>query len=86
MTESSRCPVCRASFRESRLCSRCGADLEILMRLAVSAWQLRDNARSALAAGEFARARDLAAVSAQLQFTESAESLRLLSDWLLQRM
>jgi len=31
-----RCPVCQARFRRARVCSRCGADLEPLMRLQIS--------------------------------------------------
>lgn len=51
-----RCPVCQARFRGSRICSRCGADLEPLMVLTVKAWQLRQAARQALDAGDAGRA------------------------------
>jgi hypothetical protein len=43
-----QCPVCRARFRGTRVCSRCGADLTPLMLLAARAWHLRDRARRAL--------------------------------------
>jgi hypothetical protein len=55
-----RCPVCQARFRGARICSRCGADLEPLMLLAVKAWQLRQAARQALDAGDVQRALALA--------------------------
>jgi predicted amidophosphoribosyltransferase len=76
------CPVCRARFREARLCSRCGADLTPLMLLATQAWQLREAARLSLNAGEFEQAHGLAIAAQNLQFTSSGESLRLLGGWL----
>ena len=42
------CPVCRARFRGSRECSRCGADLLALMLLVAKAYQLRQTARHSL--------------------------------------
>ena len=77
-----RCPVCQARFRGARFCSRCGADLEPLMLLAVRAWQLRQAARQALAAGAADRALDLASAAQALQSTESGAALRLLASWL----
>jgi len=73
-----RCPVCQARFRGARICSRCGADLEPLMLLAVEAWQLRQAARQALAAGDAERALRLAIEAQGIQSTESGEALRLL--------
>jgi len=78
----SRCPVCQARFRGSRTCSRCGADLEPLMRLAVKAWQLRQAARQSLDAGDVERALELAIEAQGIQETESGEALELLSAWL----
>jgi len=52
-----RCPVCRARFRGVRVCSRCGADLTTVMRLVLSAWQLRQAAREALLRADVERAR-----------------------------
>ena len=77
-----RCPVCQARFRGARICSRCGADLEPLMRLTVQAWQLRQAAREALDAGDVDRALGLATEAQGIQDTESGEALRLLGAWL----
>ena len=77
-----RCPVCQARFRGARICSRCGADLEPLMLLAVQAWQLRQAARQALDAGDVEGALGLASEAQGIQDTESGEALRLLSAWL----
>jgi hypothetical protein len=73
-----RCPVCQARFRGARICSRCGADLEPLMLLAVEAWRLRQAARQALNAGDVERALRLAIEAQGIQSTESGEALRLL--------
>lgn len=77
-----RCPVCQARFRGASVCSRCGADLEPLMRLTVEAWQLRQAARQALDAGEVERALGLASEAQGVQGTGSGEVLRLLGAWL----
>jgi len=82
MRAASRCPVCQARFRGSRQCSRCGADLEPLMRLAVRAWRLREEARSALARGDLAEARRLAEAAQALHGTPRGASLWLLATWL----
>ena len=73
-----RCPVCQARFRGARICSRCGADLQPLMLLAVEAWQLRQAARQALNAGDVERALGFAIEAQGIQSTESGEALRLL--------
>ena len=77
-----RCPVCQARFRSVQVCSRCGADLEPLMRLAAKAWRLRQDARQALDAGECQRAFELASQAQQVHRTPGGESLRLLTAWL----
>lgn len=77
-----RCPVCQARFRGVRICSRCGADLEPLMLLAVKSWQLRQAARQALDAGDVERALGLAIEAQGIQGTGSGEALRLLGAWL----
>lgn len=82
MSDPAQCPVCRARFRGARICSRCGADLEPLMRLAARAWMLREAARDALAAGAFGRARELAERAGKIQPGGAAEALGLLSVWL----
>ena len=73
-----RCPVCQARFRGARICSRCGADLEPLMLLAVKAGHLRQAARQALDNGDVERALGLAIEAQGIQSTESGEALRLL--------
>lgn len=79
---TNRCPVCQARFRGARECSRCGANLEPLMLLAVQAWKLRESARSALAAGGYEQALALARAAQAAQATPIGEFLRALSAWL----
>jgi len=69
-----QCPVCQARFRGSRICSRCGADLEPLMVISVNAWRLREAARQALLDGEIGRAFALAAEAESLQATAPARA------------
>ena len=69
------CPVCRARFRGAPECSRCGADLTVLMTLASSAWRMRKAAREAVAAGDFARARELAAQAQEICYTAGGRRL-----------
>jgi len=76
------CPVCQARFRGAQVCSRCGADLGPLMRLAVKAWQLRHGARQALEAGALERALGLASEAQQVHRTPGGEALRVLIEWL----
>jgi predicted amidophosphoribosyltransferase len=73
------CPVCRARFRGASRCSRCGADLTVVMTLAVTAWRLRRAARQALAAGEFAKARRLGAEAQELYSTPAGKSLEIVA-------
>ncbi len=82
MTESGKCPVCRAKFRGAVECSRCGADLRPLMRLALEAWKLRSEARRALAAGDLGLALDFAAEAERTQSTPSGAMLVALCNWL----
>ena len=56
---SRRCPVCRASFRGTRPCTRCGADLTPLMLLYTAAYCLRREAMAALVSGELEEAAEL---------------------------
>jgi hypothetical protein len=77
-----KCPVCQARFRGMRICSRCGADLEPLMRMSVQAWQLRQSAREALGSGDVERGLGFAVEAQGIQDTESGEGLRLLGAWL----
>ena len=57
MTEkaSLKCPVCQARFRSETLCSRCGADLTMLMKTAAKAFLLRQAAREAVRQGDLKR-------------------------------
>jgi hypothetical protein len=82
LTEPGRCPVCMARFRGARVCSRCGADLEPLMILAVKSWRLRGAARTAVGAGQFEQALELAAKAQEAQRTPAGEALRLVSELL----
>jgi hypothetical protein len=75
-----KCPVCQARFRAARQCSRCGADLEPLMRLTVRSWQFREAARQALAAGDMARAMQLAVEAQAVQYTENGRALWLVAN------
>ena len=53
------------------------------MRLAVTAWRLRQTAHQALDAEEYERALSLASDAQQLHATMPGESLRLLTAWLV---
>lgn len=46
-----RCPTCRAPWRETTECARCGSDLGPLMRVAAAAWRHRVAAMHAFTAG-----------------------------------
>ena len=81
--ESPQCPVCQARFRGSETCSRCGADLGPLMRLAAKAYQLREEARQALLAEQWGRAGNLAAEAQATCSTRKGEDLQRLSSWLM---
>lgn len=78
------CPVCRARFRGLTVCSRCGADLTMVMTLVASAWRLRQAARDALARGDFAQAAEIATQAQQLHSTPAGKALAGLSAWLPQ--
>jgi predicted amidophosphoribosyltransferase len=84
--ESPKCPVCQARFRGSGTCSRCGADLQSLMLLMAKAYQLREDARRALQAGDHERAQKLALEAQGTCSTQKGEDLRLLSSWLLRTL
>ena len=76
------CPVCRARFRGTRECSRCGADLTVLMGLAASAWRLRQAARRALLEGDPGRAHALVSQAQKICRTPGGVHLEGLSRWL----
>jgi hypothetical protein len=79
---SSRCPVCRAKFRGTRECSRCGADLSGIMMLSARAQLYRADARNSIYALNFEKARDLAAKAQNEHATETGRRLLLLTKWL----
>jgi hypothetical protein len=85
LTEAGRCPVCLARFRGARVCSRCGADLEPLMILAVKSWRLRAASREAIGAGQFEQALELAEQAQEAQRTPTGEALRVVSQLLSNR-
>ncbi len=80
-----RCPVCRAGFRDTRICSRCGADLSILITLTASAHWLRQKARSAVFRRDYASARRMAAEAQNTHTTETGRKLILLTEWLAEK-
>ena len=77
-----RCPVCRARFRGTRQCSRCGADLTGIMVLSARAQRCRANARKSLYALNFEKAHELAAAAQKEHATEMGRKLLLLTSWL----
>ncbi len=77
-----QCPVCQARFRGTNVCSRCGADLERLMRITAMSWQLREAARRAIEAGDHGRACRLALHAERVQQTPCGGSLLVLAKWL----
>ena len=80
--ESLRCPVCRAKFRGTSQCSRCGADLTRLMKLSISAHHCRTNARKSLFVLDFEKAHEFAATAQKKHATEKGRKLLLLTSWL----
>lgn len=78
----SGCPVCRASFRGVAECPRCGADLAPLMALAARAYRLRQAARAALAAGDFAGAHEAVEAAQRIQDTPAGRGIAAVAAWL----
>lgn len=71
----SGCPVCRAGFRGTAVCPRCGAELTALMSLAVRAWRSRESARDALGTQDWVSAHHLAAEAQRLHDTPAGRAL-----------
>lgn len=71
MSPAGSCPVCRARFRGSSQCSRCGADLAALMLVVAHAYRLRQTARQSLLRGDLDTA--LIAVREAQQLHATAE-------------
>lgn len=82
MDPAPRCPVCRAAFRGTAECSRCGADLTPLIALIVRACALRRTARQALREGRDDAAHTLADAAQQCCATRAGRQLLLLTRWL----
>ncbi len=76
------CPVCRANFRGTRECSRCGADLTVLMDLLAGSWKLRQAARRAILEGDAPRASALVSHAEAICHTPAGARLKFLSAWL----
>jgi hypothetical protein len=72
------CPVCRARFRGSSLCSRCGADLTALMLLAAHAYVLRQSARQSLREGDCRAALASSQAAQRLHSTSEGSLLSLI--------
>ena len=70
-----RCPVCKARFRGHTTCSRCGADLSRLMRVAAGAQRLRRQARQALCEGRYHEAQQLAGAAQDFHDTALGHKL-----------
>jgi hypothetical protein len=66
---SLKCPVCGARFRGTPECSRCGTNLDALMRLAAGAWVVRQRARAALLQGDLDGTLSLSRAAQRLQRT-----------------
>lgn len=78
------CPTCRAPWRETSECPRCGSDLAPLMRVCAAAWRHRRDAAAALAAGQWSDAIHHASEAQQLQRTDAGNDLVLLAYLLAQ--
>jgi hypothetical protein len=72
---SPSCPACGARFRGTAICSRCGADLSVVMGLALAAFQLRERARRRLIEGDVDGAATLAEKAERLDATPSGDAL-----------
>ncbi len=77
-----RCPVCKAAFRSQAICSRCGADLAVLMKLSVAARDLRERTRAAIRRGDTAAARECLGRAEQLHATPAGQRLTMLLQWM----
>jgi hypothetical protein len=69
------CPACGAGFRGSARCSRCGADLSVVMGLAAAAFLLRGRARRLLIEGELDAAATVARGAQRLDRSPAGEAL-----------
>lgn len=79
------CPTCRAPWRETVECPRCGSDLAPLMQVAAAAFRHRRAALAAIAAGDDRDALDHALEAMSLQRTESGAELAFLARLLAEK-
>ena len=70
------CPVCKVRFRGAAECSRCRADLTVLMLLVARACALRKAARQALRSGDARNALASARAAQGLHSTAEGQLLR----------
>ena len=61
-----KCPVCGVRFRGTPACSRCGTNLDALMRISAGAWVARQQARTALLRGDLNAALALSRIAQHL--------------------
>ena len=73
------CPTCRAPWRETAECPRCGSDLAPVMLVAAAAFRHRRAAIAALAAGHDREALNHALEAMSLQRSESGGELAFLA-------
>lgn len=73
------CPTCRAPWRETAECPRCGSDLAPLMQVAAAAFRHHRAAIAALATGNDRDALNHALEAMSLQRTESGGDLAFLA-------
>jgi len=72
---SPSCPACGAGWRGTAMCSRCGADLSVVMGLALAAFQLRARARRRLIEGDVEGAAALAREAERLDTSPAGDAL-----------
>lgn len=81
--ETLKCPVCRASFKETKECTRCGADIKPLMTVTAKAYVLRKAARDLMFLGDLDRSLEFAEKAQKLHRTDAGGKLKLLNKWLI---
>lgn len=74
---AARCPVCQARFRGASICSRCGADLMLLMLLRAQAYSHRQAARQSLRVGDVGNALAAAKAAQELHPTKQGGILEM---------
>lgn len=78
-----RCPVCRARFRATRTCRRCGGDLGPVMAVMARAYLLRRRARAAVLEVDLHQAQALAQRAQALHDTPPGQRLLCLANALV---